>query len=601
MHLAQTLAPALLARARADQVAQLYAGWHRTTLSMLFGAALLCFVLWSEVSPLWMAGWFALIAANQAWRGLLARAWAQRQPGADATARWGRYWSAGSALAGGLWGLAALVMFPASPPHQALLIVCLFGVVLGGLNLTAVYRSSFYGFVLPAIVPLIVRVALAGDQVHLYTALVMSVVLGFILAFGHQLNDVLTQSLAMRYENFDLITHLKGQSRAAQDARAAAETANQAKSQLLAAASHDLRQPLHALGLYTAALAARAGGTEWQPLVANVQRAVATLEGQFEQLLDLSRLESGSLRPAPARVAVAPLIARVAAEFEPQARAKGIALRTVGSRLAARSDPLLLDRILRNLVANAVRYTERGGVIIGARVVDGRIAIDIVDTGLGISPPDQEHIFDEFFQVRDGRSSRGHAGMGLGLAIVRRLAQLLGHRIEVVSRPGRGSRFRIIAECAPAVRTGRIMPVATANGETHPAASLSGALIAVIDDDAGALDAMTTLFATWGAITAGASDVDGLLDALGAHGRYPDLVVADLRLANGDNGIASVIVIRDELGIQIPALLVSGDTGAAAESEARAVGLALLPKPVVPAILHAVATALVARGLQRAA
>ncbi len=597
----QALSPVLLTRARADQVAQLYASWHRTTLSMLFGAALLCFVLWGEVSPAWMAGWFALIAANQAWRGLLARAWARRRPGADATARWGRYWSAGSALAGGLWGLAALVMFPESPAHQALLIVCLFGVVLGGLNLTAVYRPSFYGFVLPAIVPLILRVALAGDQVHLYTALVMSVVLGFILAFGHQLNDVLTQSLAMRYENFDLIAHLKGQSRAAHDARAAAETANLAKSQLLAAASHDLRQPLHALGLYTAALAARAGGTELQPLVANVQRAVATLEGQFEQLLDLSRLESGSLQPVPVRVAVAPLIARVAAEFEPQARAKGLALRTVGSRFAARSDPMLLERILRNLVANAVRYTERGGVTVGCRMVGGQIAIDVVDTGPGIAPQDCEHIFEEFFQVRDGRSSRAHAGMGLGLAIVRRLAQLLGHRIDVVSRPGRGSRFRIIAECAPAGRGNRIASAPATGGEMQSGASLSGAFIAVIDDDAAALDAMTTLFGTWGATITGGGDADELLDALAAHPRYPDLVVADLRLANGGNGIACVNAIRNELGVQIPALLVSGDTGPAAEREARAVGLALLAKPVVPAILHAVATALIARGLQRAA
>ena len=254
------LAPALLARAHADQVAQLYAGWHRTTASMLLGAALLCFVLWGQASPAWMAAWVALIVANQAWRGLLVRAWTRARPGIDATGRWGRYWSAGSTLAGGLWGLAALGMYPASPPHQALLIVCVFGAVLGGLNLTAVYRPAFYGFALPALVPLIARVAVEGDAVHLYTALVMAVVLAFILAFGVQLNGLMTRSLAMRYENVDLIAELKGRTRAADDARAAAEAANRTKSQLLAAASHDLRQPLHALGLYIAALAARAAG-----------------------------------------------------------------------------------------------------------------------------------------------------------------------------------------------------------------------------------------------------------------------------------------------------------------------------------------------------
>ena len=146
------LAPAVLERARADQVAQLYAGWHRTTVSMLLGAALLCLVLWSQLSPAWIVVWLALIAANQAWRGLLARAWTRRQPGAGATRRWGRYWTVGSTLAGALWGLAAIVVFPPSAAHQALLIVCMFGVVLGGLNLTAVYRPAFYGFVLPALV-----------------------------------------------------------------------------------------------------------------------------------------------------------------------------------------------------------------------------------------------------------------------------------------------------------------------------------------------------------------------------------------------------------------------------------------------------------------
>src|SRR5207342_1394373 len=144
-----------------------------------------------------------------AWRALLVRAWRRARPGASAARRWGRYWSIGSATGGALWGAAAVAMFPASAAHQALSIVCLFGVVLGGLNLTAVYKPSFYGFVLPALVPLIVRVAFEGDEVHWYLALVMSVVLAFVLAFGHQLNDVLTRSIAMRYENLDLIEELR--------------------------------------------------------------------------------------------------------------------------------------------------------------------------------------------------------------------------------------------------------------------------------------------------------------------------------------------------------------------------------------------------------
>ncbi len=492
----------MLARARADQVGQLFASWHRTTISMLLGAALLCFVLWSQLSPWWIGAWFGLIALNQGWRGLLARTWARRQPGVDATRRWGRYWTVGSTLAGALWGLAGVVVFPPSAAHQALLIVCLFGVVLGGLNLTAVYRPAFYGFVLPALGPLIARVALVGDEVHLYTALVMSVVGGFVLAFGHQLNDVMTRSLAIRYENTDLIAELKGQSRAAHEARTAAEAANRAKSQLLAAASHDLRQPLHALGLYTAALAARAAESEWRPLVGNVQRAVAALETQFEQLLDLSRLEAGVLSPASTRVNIAPLLARVAGELRAQADAKGISLRIAPTRVAVRSDTALLERIMRNLIANAIRHTERGGVLIGTRVHGAEVAIDVIDTGVGIAIEHRERIFDEFYQVRDARTSRSNAGMGLGLAIVRRLAQLLGHRIEVASTPGRGSRFRVLAASAGPAQPRVAMPAPRPAGRT--ASGLNGAVVAVVDDDPAAVDAMAALFATWDVTTVGA-------------------------------------------------------------------------------------------------
>jgi len=584
----------ILARAHADQVAQLYAGWHRTTLSMLLGATLLCIVLWGQVSPWWMAAWMLLIVLNQAWRGVLACAWKRAQPGVDATLRWGRYWAAGSTLAGSLWGVAGIAMFPVSAPHQALLIVCIFGVVLGGLNLTAVYRPSFYGFVLPALVPLIVRVALETDQVHLYTAVVMSVVGGFILLFGHQLNDVLTRSLATRYENNDLIVELKAKSRAADDARAAAETANRGKSQLLAAASHDLRQPLHALGLYTAALAVRTNGTELQPLVRSVQGAANALEGQFEQLLDLSRLEVGGIAPAWSRVPLAPLFARITAELQPQARLRALVLRASPTAMAVVSDPALLERIVRNLTCNAIRYTERGGVLLAARRCGDGIAIDIIDTGIGIAPDDCEKVFEEFFQVHaEGRSA--HGGMGLGLAIVRRLAELLRHDVNVVSRVGRGSRFRVVAPAAPASRHATAGDGGPRPLRTPGCFALAESLVAVIDDDAAALDAMRVLFETWGAEVVGASDLPTLLAYVGARDRAPDLIVADLRLADGRSGVEAVHRLRDALEVWIPGLMISGDTTVEADSLARAAGLTLLPKPVVPNVLHAHATALLAR------
>ncbi|CAG0989325.1 two-component system, sensor histidine kinase [Burkholderiales bacterium] len=585
--------PSPLGRARADQVATLYASWPRTTASMLFGAALFCAAMWGQAPPALMAAWIALVVANQGWRALLVRAWRRAQPGASAIRRWGRYWSVGSTAAGALWGAAAIAMFPASPPHQALSIVCLFGVVLGGLNLTAVYKPSFYGFVLPALVPLIVRVGLEGGPVHLYTALVMAVVLAFVLAFGHRLNDVLTDALATRHRNTDLIAELKARTRAAVDARAAAEEANRGKSQLLAAASHDLRQPLHALGLFVAALGRSARDGELAPLVASVRAALVALEAQFAQLLDLSRLEAGALSPSRERVPLAPLFERLAREFGVEAGSRGLSLTFVRTRLAVDSDPLLLERMLRNLVSNALRYTRHGGVIVGARRRGANVAVEVVDSGVGIAPEHRERVFDEFFQV-PGRADRPRAGgMGLGLAIVRRFAALVGARLTLESMPGHGSRFGIVAPRAADAPPPRIRRAP--DGRT-----LAGACIAVIDDDPAAVEGMRALFSTWGAEIAGGAHADAVLAALGEVGRYPDLIVADLRLDDDASGLAAIARLRDELGVCVPALVVSGDLRAAAEREVRSAGFMLLAKPVVPASLEAAASTLVeAPGIAR--
>ena len=588
------VSPTLLGRSRADQVATIYASWGRTTASIVLGAALLWIAMASVVPSHWLAAWFALVLLNQFWRWRLTVAWRRARPGPDASARWGRYWAIGSATSGALWGLAAVTMYPASEAHQALLIVCLFGVVLGGLNLTAVFRPSFYGFVLPALVPLIVRVALEGDPVHLYTAFVLSVVLGFVLVFGHRVNDVITHALAMRYENLDLIAELKGQTRAAIDARAAAESANRAKSQLLAAASHDLRQPLHALGLFIAALAARLAHPDDRSLMARVQQALDALEAQFGQLIDLSKLEAGVLKVERARVALGPLFASMVAEYTPQADAKGLRLTGVRTRLAVDSDPALLARIVRNLVANAVRYTRAGGIVVGARRRGRSVVIEVVDTGIGIAPEHQARIFEEFFQVQAGTSSKGSRGMGLGLAIVRRFCRLLDHEIALESCPGRGSRFSVTLPRVTDVRAP--LPHEVAVPSRREGGSLAGATVAVIDDDPYAIEGMRALFGTWGAAVAGGATAHDTLAALGKLECYPDLIVADLWLDRDSTGLDAVATIREELGMRVPALVVSGDTSLAATHAVREAGLALLPKPVLPGALAAAAAALMASG-----
>jgi signal transduction histidine kinase/CheY-like chemotaxis protein len=581
------IAPPQVALARADQIASLYRSWHRTTVSMVLGALILCGVLWDQEAGWTMGAWLAAILANQAWRGALARAYRRTEPAVADAGRWGAYWAVGSTLAGALWGVAAVAMFPASAPYQALFIVCQFSVILGGLSLTAVYRPSFYGFVLAVLVPLIVRVALEGDQAHLFTALVLVVVLGFVLTFGRQVNDVLTQSLAMRYENLDLIGELRAQTQSALASRAAAESASRAKSQFLAAASHDLRQPLHAAGLFAAALAARVRDPDVRPLVASVRASVEALEGLFAQLLDHSQLEAGALHPAPTAFALDPLFARIAADLGPQAIANGLELRRVRTRVVVRTDPLLLERILRNFVTNAVRYTRRGGIVLGARRRGDAVRIDVVDSGVGIAAADRARVFDEFVQLAAfSRHHVGGRGMGLGLAIVRGLAALLGHVIEMDSRPGHGSRFSITVPRATRASRRRAPPATLAPRSSQ---ALAGRKVIVIDDDPAVVEAMRALFASWRATAAGGAAAGPALAALaatrGGMRSGVDLIIADLRLADGASGIDVIRQLRSELGTETPAVIVSGDTSTAARAEAESAGVRLLVKPVVASAL----------------
>src|SRR5215470_13037252 len=337
------LEPRLAARARAEQIAILFTHWRATTASMALGGLIFAAVMWRVAPHGELAIWLAAILANQAWRYELSRRYRAAAPEAAGRERWGRAWAVGSAIAGSLWGLASLLWFiPGDPGHQALLIVCLFGVIIGGLNLTTVLKASFYGFVLPAVLPLIARVAVEGDEVHLFIAAVLLVVFVFVLRFGHGLNDLLTESLAIRFENIDLIGALQAQTAAADRARAAAEAANLGKTRFLAAASHDLRQPLHAMALFAATLSAKARDLDLRSLVRSINASVEALEQLLSALLDISKLDTGAVVPDRSVFPCASLLERIEQEFAPLAAAKGLRLAVVPTRMWAESDPLLL-------------------------------------------------------------------------------------------------------------------------------------------------------------------------------------------------------------------------------------------------------------------
>jgi signal transduction histidine kinase len=359
------------------------------------------------------------------------------------------------------------------------------------------------------------------------------------------------------------------------------EMANLAKSRFLAAASHDLRQPLHALNLFVAQLRDESDPTERARLIAHIEAAVSAMNELFEALLDMSRLDAGVLEPNLTEFPIERLLKRIETTFTEAAHEKGLRLGVVSSSAWVRSDFILLERIVLNLVSNAVRYTPHGGIVIGCRHRGNRLRIDVWDSGPGIPQDQQQHIFGEFYQI-GGRQLDRRAGLGLGLSIVDRLGQLLEHPVELASRPGKGSCFSITVPLTTARR-------ATVEAVEPPAMVIDparGKLIVVIDDDALVLDGMRGLLQSWGClVVTGASDIAALAQ-LAQEGGRPDLIISDYRLANGRTGIETIERLRDALDSAIPAFLISGDTGPERLREASASGHQLVHKPVPPMTLR---------------
>jgi signal transduction histidine kinase/FixJ family two-component response regulator len=360
--------------------------------------------------------------------------------------------------------------------------------------------------------------------------------------------------------------------------------ASAAKSRFLAAASHDLRQPMHALGLFVAALKDRMGDGEARDLVEHIEASSQAMEALLNSLLDISRLEAGVIEPRLESFPAARLLSSLQRQFSMTARERGIELVIVESRLAIRSDPLLLERILSNLVSNALRYTDRGRVLVGCRRRGAQVHVEVWDTGRGIPESQHEAVFEEFVQLHNPERDRDK-GLGLGLAIVARLVKLLGHRLDFHSREGHGSMFAVRA------------PLATQGEEDKRATPrefignpLAGALVALVDDEPEIVAGTSRLFDAWGMRTVTAADGLEAMARLDALGAAPDVIVSDYRLREAETGIEVVERLRARYGAHIPALLVTGDTAPDTLRLIGASGLPHLSKPLRPAKLRALLT-----------
>ena len=494
----------------------------------------------------------------------------------DAAARWVRRMLVGNLASGLLWGLPFAYWTLFVPlEYQLFFIVILFGLGTGAIYSNYMLLPVMYAFEVPAFAPMFIALAAQPSAIHLALVTGGLAYLVATLAFIHRMNRTHLDALRLGYENLALLEQVRQE-------KIAAERSDLEKSRFLAAASHDLRQPVHAVNLFLGLLANEPLSRHGHYLVDNIGSAMTAMGQLFDALLNLSRLDAGVIEPRWQGFALNPLLDQLRAEYAPQAREKGMSLRVRPCAACIWSDPVLLERILRNLISNAITHATGGRVLIGCRRVGGQLRIEVWDNGVGIPAAEQERVFWEFHQLGNPERDRSK-GLGLGLAIVRRTARLLGHPLALRSQAGQGTVFMLTAPIADAAQAG-MQAIDAAPLHARAAASdapLHGQLALLVDDDPQNLAGLTMLFESWGCRVIGASSGNALFERVLPLTERPALIVSDYRLRDHETGIHVIERLREEYNDpDLPALLVSGDTDPARLAEAADRAIPLLHKPV---------------------
>ncbi|HEY2708349.1 MAG TPA: hybrid sensor histidine kinase/response regulator [Caulobacteraceae bacterium] len=554
-------------RVAAERIAALYRNAPVGVIGALFGVAVLSWVMiyTDRTATPRVEAWFALTATIAGWQMLLCVAYWRDKSKDQRWRLWGAAFLVTCFVEGCRWALGEIwLATPGSVDQQLWVLLVATSAASSSVSSLGSYTPAFYALLAPATIPFAIWGGLRGDAVHWAMAL-LDVVFGVSVALlGREQSRSLAAALRLRFENLDLAEGLAFQ-------KERAEAANAAKTTFLASASHDLRQPLHALGLFVAALSGRRLDPGSRRLTDQIAESAEAMNGLFDALLDISQLDAGVVAPRPEVFRIQLLLARICAEQRAQAEAKGLALVLHPCALGVRADPALVEQIARNLISNAVRYTEHGRIVVGCRRRSGRLGLGVWDTGPGIAADDQGKVFEEFVQLGNPERDRAK-GLGLGLAITRRIADLSDCPITLRSTLGKGSAFEVSLPRALAE------PQDTAVSPTDALTLASRGLIAIVDDEAAIRASMASLLESWGYEVAAADTGDAVLADLA--GRRPDLVICDWRLRGEETALAVVASVRTTFGPSVPALLVTGDTASERIREAHDTGLVLLHKPV---------------------
>lgn len=546
---------------------------YRNSLTYMFVNLLVTAIFsvwfWGDAAPMSITAWMAATGLFSLYRGSLWWRFRRLEFSYAVARRWLRYMFLGPATSGALWGVASFLLLPSVQPGQQFAFLCTFVLYATAavFNYSAYYPTYVCVF-LPFGVAIVVAVAAGMTTFHPALAGVLFLFVVAIMLVARRFNRIFLESLKLRFENVELVQQLTVQ-------KEAAEAANLAKSRFLAAASHDLRQPMHAINLYLGTLAGfdlpRLAGE----LLTKARQCGQTMDEMFRALLDMSRLDASAVQPEIGVFPIGAVLDHIRVQFEPEARAKGLDLSVAHCSAFVRSDSAMVERILRNLVANAVRYTERGKILVGCRRNGASLRLAVYDTGPGIPVEKQRAIFEEFYQLGNPERDRSK-GMGLGLAIVERLVRLLSIPVTLVSQPGRGSVFAVDLPRSDAIE----MAVAESLPKTAERTQLAGLSVVVIDDEEPILDATRALLEHWGCSVVTATSGAEAIASLAAAVRAPDFLICDYRLRGEQNGIHAVTAIRAEFNESIPALLITGDTAPERLHEIGASDLTVLYKPI---------------------
>jgi signal transduction histidine kinase/CheY-like chemotaxis protein len=474
----------------------------------------------------------------------------------------------GSGLAGVLWATLSLLYLPADNQIYQIFLLGGLMVMAGGSAFTfSIYLPCYFAYIPATLLPITLQFFIIGDKFH-NTLGIISVTYFLVLTlFNIKINKHFKATLALRFENLFLIEQLKEQ-------KEEAERANKAKSKFLAAASHDLRQPLYALGLFTSVLDETIKFPKVKRVVEQINSSVTALTNLFDKLLDISQLDAGVVIVNKQDFALSDIFDKLTKEFSREAQENNIEFIWPTEYPAVHSEPDLLERILRNYLSNAIKYTCEGCVEVICEARNGKVYIRISDTGIGMTEETLEEIYEEFYQVSNPERDR-QKGLGLGLSIIKRTADLLNHEISVTSEIGKGSIFSIVVTQA--------VMMSKANSEVSNICEQiqpTNKLVLVIDDEESIREGLTCMLELWGYQVIAAVDTTVAIHQLQENNQSPDVIISDYRLKENRTGIDAIKALHEKYGKDIPALLITGDMMQERLIEIKDSGLLVLFKPV---------------------